>query len=225
MRLKGTYYGNSTFPGKKSVHDFLSGICISESTQPTVTKQASQFQFPLLCRKGAELNITYNFPTPLQSERSYNFVDQRTSSSGGGNSPAAQLREYDPFLCRRHRQRRRHGEERDCTPRAELPGCRRATPAGLFSSRRTPTRAAGKLWRQFSSRSIPELPDCQRPDGFDGSQTAAEASAADRQLRWCRQFGISAPGVQSLSLPSLSSRFMDLRESRPKLRSTNSFQP
>jgi hypothetical protein len=78
---------------KKSVHDFLSEICISESTPPTVTKQASQFRRPLLRRKGAQLNITSHFPTPLQSEHSYDFVDQRTSSSGRGNSAAAQLRE------------------------------------------------------------------------------------------------------------------------------------
>jgi hypothetical protein len=37
------------------------------------------------------------------------------------------------------------------------------------------------LRRQFSSRStLPDLPDW-RPDGFDGGQTAAEASAAVRQ--------------------------------------------
>ena len=35
----------------KSVHAFLSEICISESTLPTVTKRASQFQRPLLHRK------------------------------------------------------------------------------------------------------------------------------------------------------------------------------
>jgi hypothetical protein len=33
---------------KKSMHDFLSEICISESTPPTVTKGASHFQRPLL---------------------------------------------------------------------------------------------------------------------------------------------------------------------------------
>ena len=36
---------------KKSVHDTLSEICISESTPPTVTKRASQFRRPLLRRK------------------------------------------------------------------------------------------------------------------------------------------------------------------------------
>ena len=78
----------------------MSEICISESTPPTVTKRASQFRRPLLRRKGAQLNSTSHFPTPLQSEHGYDFVDQRTSSSGGGNSAAAQLRECNPFLCR-----------------------------------------------------------------------------------------------------------------------------
>ena len=35
------------------------------------------------------MNITSHFPTPLQSEHRYDFVDQRTSSSGGGNSALA----------------------------------------------------------------------------------------------------------------------------------------
>ena len=55
---------------KKSVHDLLGEICISESIPPTVTKRASQFRRPLQCRKGAQLNITSHFPTPLQSEHS-----------------------------------------------------------------------------------------------------------------------------------------------------------
>ena len=74
---------------KMSVHDCLSEICISESTPPRVTKQTSPFRRPLLRRKGAQLNITSHFPTPLESDHSYDFVDQRTSSSGGGNSAAA----------------------------------------------------------------------------------------------------------------------------------------
>ena len=49
----------------KSVHDLLSEICISESTPPTVSNRASQFRRPLLRRKGALLNITSHFPTPL----------------------------------------------------------------------------------------------------------------------------------------------------------------
>ena len=83
---------------KKSVHDPLSEICISESTPPTVTKRASQFRRPLLRRKGAQLNITSHFP------------------------PLAQLRGYNPFLCRTAAEasaavrRRRHRGERDCTP-------------------------------------------------------------------------------------------------------------
>jgi hypothetical protein len=85
---------------KKVCMIFLSEICISESTPPTATKRASQFRRPLLRRKGAQLNSTSHFPTPLQSEHGYDFVDQRTSSSGGGNSAAAQLRECNPFLCR-----------------------------------------------------------------------------------------------------------------------------
>ena len=74
---------------EKSVKKLLSEICISESTPYTVAKRASQFWRPLLRRKGAQLNITSHFPTPLQSEHSYDFVDQRTSSSGGGNSEVA----------------------------------------------------------------------------------------------------------------------------------------
>uniref|UniRef100_A0A8C5AF26 Nicotinamide riboside kinase 1 n=1 Tax=Gadus morhua TaxID=8049 RepID=A0A8C5AF26_GADMO len=48
------------------VLDFLSEIYISESTPPTVTKRASQFPRPLLCRKGAQLNIISHFP-PIRS--------------------------------------------------------------------------------------------------------------------------------------------------------------
>jgi hypothetical protein len=32
--------------------------------------ETSEFRRPLLCRKGAHLNITSQFPTPLQSEHS-----------------------------------------------------------------------------------------------------------------------------------------------------------
>ena len=78
---------------KKVCMIFLSEICISESTPPTATKRASQFRRPLLRRKGAQLNSTSHFPTPLQSEHGYDFVDHWTSCSGGGNSAAAQLRE------------------------------------------------------------------------------------------------------------------------------------
>ena len=59
----------------KSGHDFLSGICISESTPPTLTKRASQVQRGLLHRKQAHLKITTNFPVPLPSEHEYDFVD------------------------------------------------------------------------------------------------------------------------------------------------------
>ena len=38
---------------KVSTYVFLSEICISESTPPTVAKQASQFRRPLLRRKAA----------------------------------------------------------------------------------------------------------------------------------------------------------------------------
>ena len=84
--LRGTYYENNTFPGIWGVglglcshtHTnfeislymiFLSEICISESTPPAVTQQASQFRRPLLRWKGSHLNITSNLPTPVQSER------------------------------------------------------------------------------------------------------------------------------------------------------------
>ncbi|CAL8403901.1 unnamed protein product [Boreogadus saida] len=83
------------------------------------------------------------------SKHSSDFVDQRRSTSGGESS-APPLGEYNPFLRRSCRtaaelpppelppavRRRRHGGERDCTPGAELPDCRRAPPAGLRQLRR-----------------------------------------------------------------------------------------
>ena len=57
-------------------------------------------------------------------------------------------------------------------PTPELPDCRRASPAGPFSSRRTPAGAAGKRRRQFSSRSTPPEIHRRKP--------------AIRQLRRCR---------------------------------------
>ena len=82
--LKGTYYEKQHFSWdlglwcshthtnfEKSLYMiFLSEICISESTPPTVTKRSGKFRCPLLRRKGAQLNITSHFPTPLQSEHS-----------------------------------------------------------------------------------------------------------------------------------------------------------
>jgi hypothetical protein len=118
---------------------------------------------------------------------------------------AAQLREYNPFLCWTaaelpppelpdcHRSFGGSPEEetwrrKGSTQGAELPDCRRGTPAGLFSSRRTPAGADGKLRRHFSSRRTPpELPDCRR----------------------------------SFEAFSSKSRFMDFGESRPKLLSPN----
>ncbi|CAL8398911.1 unnamed protein product [Boreogadus saida] len=129
-----------------------------------------------------------------QTEHSYDFPDQRTSSSGGGelkgsSAPGVQslsLPAAPPELP-------------DCRPSfggsPELPDCRRATPAGLFSSQRTPAGAAGMLRRQFSSQStLPDLTDW-RPDSFDGGQTAAEASAAVRQLRWCCRSFAGSPAA------------------------------
>ena len=117
------------------------------------------------------------------------------SSSGGRNSAAAQLREYNPFLYRRHHRSSRTAAEALAAVQRRRK-VRRATPARLFSSRRTPTGAAGKLRRQFSSRSTP--PDCRR--SFGRSRTATTAARGAR-----RQSGSSAPGLQSLCPPCCSS--------------------
>ena len=59
------------------LHDFLSEICISESTPPTVNKRVSQFRRPLLRRKGAHLNITSHSPTSLQSGTILSNADEQ----------------------------------------------------------------------------------------------------------------------------------------------------
>ena len=72
----------------KKVHDFLSEKCISASTLQLLNERVS-FGAPSYVGRG---HIEYYLPLPpsLQSEHSYDFVDQWTSSSGGGNSAAAQ---------------------------------------------------------------------------------------------------------------------------------------
>ena len=60
-------------PLLKSVHVFLSEICISESTPSTVTKR---FWRLLLRRKQVRLHITtHSHPIPIQSEHRYDFVN------------------------------------------------------------------------------------------------------------------------------------------------------
>ena len=150
---------------KKSVHDFLSEICISESTPPTVTKRASRFRRPLLSRKGAQLNITSQLPNPLQSEHRYDFVDQRICSSGRGNLVAAQLREYNPFpsLLRTAAEESGGGDmDKKGFVLVEL-------------SRRTAAELSPPDFQlpEDSSAAVqlPELPAC-RLDGFNGGWTA-----------------------------------------------------
>ncbi|CAL8404044.1 unnamed protein product [Boreogadus saida] len=68
-------------------------------------------------------------------------ADEQLRRTELGASPAAKLRECNPFLYsaeltptelppKGSREEETHGVERDCTPGAELPDCRRATPAG-----------------------------------------------------------------------------------------------
>jgi hypothetical protein len=190
---------------KKSVHDFLSEICISERTPPTVTKRASPFWRPLLRRKGVQFNITSHFPTPLQSEHSKDFVDQRTSSSGGGISAAAQLREYNPFLCRTVAEL--HPPElRDCrqsfsgSPEEETWRRKgfysRSWAAGLPPSypRRTCQLPEDTSWSSRKALAAVQLPEYGNPAAVEaGGSPAAQARVARRQ------FGSSAPLIQSLT--------------------------
>ena len=76
----GLWCSNRHTNFEKSLYRIFRMRCISESTLPTVTKRVSQFRRPLLRKNGVHLNITSHFPTPLQSEHSYYFGDQRTSS-------------------------------------------------------------------------------------------------------------------------------------------------
>ena len=97
----------------------------SESTPPTFTKRASQFRRPLLRRKGARLNITSppssptraaGLPPILWQQSGEGDMEEKGSvlpelpplerfgRTGRqlrrgelGGSPAAQLREYNPF--------------------------------------------------------------------------------------------------------------------------------
>ncbi|CAL8251335.1 unnamed protein product [Boreogadus saida] len=107
----------------------------------------------------------------------------------GGNSAAAQLREYNPFLCRtaaelpppellpKHRRQSGGGDmeekgivlpELSCRTAAELPLPDFSAPGGH------PPEKPGKLRWQFSSQSTPpELPDCHR--SFCGGRTASAA--------------------------------------------------
>ncbi|CAL8404104.1 unnamed protein product [Boreogadus saida] len=103
----------------------------------------------------------------------------RTSSSGGANSAAAQLREYNPFLFGLSpKLRRQSGGENMEKKGIVLPelSCRTATelPPPDFSA--------------------PGGHPPEQPESFGGSPAAPARGAR-------RQFGISAPGVQSLSPP------------------------
>ncbi|CAL8376869.1 unnamed protein product [Boreogadus saida] len=82
----------------------------------------------------------------------------RTSSSGGGNSALAlQLSSGSaiPFSGaeltppelppKGSREEETHGVERDCTPGAELPDCRRDTPAGAARPPELLVRWSGEL--------------------------------------------------------------------------------
>ena len=136
-------------------------------------------------------------------------MDQRTSSSGGRNSAEAQLRVYNPFLCRTAAELHPPEEEtcrrKGCTPVAELPDCRQATPAGLPAVRplqkhRRQSGSSGRVLRQLN---------CRRS--------------------WQVRRGVLG-NILAVQLPEcipLSSMlwFMDFRKSRPKFLFPNSSQP
>ena len=146
----------------------MSEVCISEITPPTVTKQASQFRPPLLRRKGAQLNITAHFPTPLQSEHSYDFVDQRTSSSSWGTSAAAQIREYNPFLCRTAAG----------LPPPELPDCRQSFGRQSDRWRSCPPAAEAVRPPSGSSGGVLRELNCRRSSAADCTPEVPETSDA-----------------------------------------------
>ena len=117
-------------------------------------------------------------------------------------------------------QRRRHGRERDCTPGAELPDCRRGYGGSLAAVEAV--RPLPKLRRQSGSfggvlrelncgRSFPAAPaGCTPGAALHCSRSwqvrQAKVSAAVRQLR------------SRSTIPFSMSRFMDFRESRAKSR-------
>ena len=92
-------------------------------------------------------------------------MDQRTSSSGGGNLAAAQLRVYNPFLCQTAAE----------FPPPKMPDCRRSIGG-------SPEEEKGTVLPELSCRAAAELPT--PAVGRRRSRPAeAEASAAVRQLR------------------------------------------
>ena len=155
------------------------------------------------------MNITSHFPTALQSEHSYDFVDQRTSSSGGGNSAAAlQLssRSTIPFSTGL--------QPRYPCQTFQLPEDTRRSSRKASAAVQLPdytTGAAGRLRRRPdcpASLAVP--PKLRRQSG----SSSAGSSAAVRQL-----------SSRSTIPFSSMSRFMDFRESRPKFLWRNSSPP
>ncbi|CAL8254264.1 unnamed protein product [Boreogadus saida] len=147
-------------------------------------------------------------------------ADEQLRRGELGASPAAKLREYNPFLCRRREVgRRRHGVERDCTPGAELPDSRRATPAGAA---RPP-----ELLVSFGASSAPGVHrrSCRTAAGLraDCGRTAAGLRPAAPARGARRQSVSSAPGVQSFSSPCRGSWTSEsqCQSSSPQFFSTN----
>ncbi|CAL8388071.1 unnamed protein product [Boreogadus saida] len=138
----------------------------------------------------------YKTKAPLQSEHSYDFVDQRTSSSGGGNSAAAWLQEYNPRMQPSSPRRSFGGSPEELSSRtaAELSPTDFSAPGGhppeqpeSFGGssapgvhRRSCRTATERLRRQQPGSSGGGLPPSSPRRSC---RTATEASAAVRQLR------------------------------------------
>ncbi|CAL8342301.1 unnamed protein product [Boreogadus saida] len=123
------------------------------------------------------------------TEHSKDFVDQRTSSSGGGISAAAQLWEYNPFLCRTV-AKRHLPELRDCRQSFS-----RKSGGGDMEEK-------GILLPELSCWTAAELPppDMSAPGGHQPEQQENFGGSPAAQARVARrQFGSSAPGIQSLT--------------------------
>ncbi|CAL8377677.1 unnamed protein product [Boreogadus saida] len=134
-------------------------------------------------------------------------ADEQLRRGELGASPAAKLREYNPFLWRRAHPAGAAAEgksgggdtwsKKGLHSRAELPDCRRATPAGAARPPELLDR-----WSCHLDSAPVQLPEHTaraaglRPDVFNGG----------RQLRRGELGGS----------PAAQSRFMDFRESMPK---------
>ena len=68
---------------KKSVEDYLSEICISESTWPTVTKRVSQFGAPSYVGRGHIWILPPTFPPPSKQSMAKILWTSRWALGGG----------------------------------------------------------------------------------------------------------------------------------------------